>query len=257
MERKELDFVSRERAQVSGSRDSFSYSGGGALSGKGDPSPPKLKKSLIPYPDSQEGSNAFMQAFPSVRPRAPISSSLTGLNENADGIGELGIARRPGRSRARGVRRGSRKQKSQSIAELWDSLQHFSRNNLGRSLEEQEVSSNIAAPSESIHFVNIDDWEEDFSMERNNRVFSNKKEPLVSLLGSVEFIQSTAFTIPELPRGKSLVLNLLSTWGDPHYIGLMGIEIFDKSGHLVTLSNVDQQIWANPADINVLPEYGK
>eukprot|EP01042_Synura_sphagnicola_P003665 gene3665-4572_t len=35
----------------------------------------------------------------------------------------------------------------------------------------------------------------------------------------------------------------------------MGIEIFDKSGHLVTLSNVDQQIWANPADINVLPEY--
>lgn len=44
--------------------------------------------------------------------------------------------------------------------------------------------------------------------------------------------------------------------GDPHYVGLMGIDIFDKGGHLVTLSNTDQQIWANPADINVLPEYG-
>ena len=45
--------------------------------------------------------------------------------------------------------------------------------------------------------------------------------------------------------------------GDPHYVGLMGIDIFDSSGHLVTLSNIDKQIWANPADINVLPEYGK
>jgi hypothetical protein len=36
----------------------------------------------------------------------------------------------------------------------------------------------------------------------------------------------------------------------------MGIDIFDKGGHLIKLSNTDQQIWANPADINVLPEYG-
>ena len=52
------------------------------------------------------------------------------------------------------------------------------------------------------------------------------------------------------------VLLPLVNRGDPHYVGLMGIDIFDKGGHLVTLSNTDQQIWANPADINVLPEYG-
>jgi hypothetical protein len=45
--------------------------------------------------------------------------------------------------------------------------------------------------------------------------------------------------------------------GDPHYVGLMGIDIFDKGGHLVKLSNTDNQIWANPSDINVLPEYGE
>lgn len=35
----------------------------------------------------------------------------------------------------------------------------------------------------------------------------------------------------------------------------MGIQIYDDNGHLVELSNPEQQIWANPADINVLPEY--
>jgi hypothetical protein len=35
----------------------------------------------------------------------------------------------------------------------------------------------------------------------------------------------------------------------------MGIQIYDDCGHVVEISNADQQIWANPADINVLPEY--
>jgi hypothetical protein len=37
----------------------------------------------------------------------------------------------------------------------------------------------------------------------------------------------------------------------------MGIEIFDSSGHLVKVANLDRQIWADPADINILPEYGR
>jgi hypothetical protein len=35
----------------------------------------------------------------------------------------------------------------------------------------------------------------------------------------------------------------------------MGIEIFDNNGHIVLLSNPENQIWACPADINILPEY--
>jgi hypothetical protein len=75
-------------------------------------------------------------------------------------------------------------------------------------------------------------------------------------LASVSSLPSSSFFIPELPSGRLLTINMLSTWGDPHYIGLMGIDIFDKSGHIVRLENAENQIWANPADINVLPEYG-
>lgn len=63
-----------------------------------------------------------------------------------------------------------------------------------------------------------------------------------------------AFRIPELPRGQNLVLNILSTWGDPFYVGLMGIEIFDHTGHAVHLSDVDKQLSADPPDLNVLDQ---
>ncbi|VVC44665.1 Hypothetical protein CINCED_3A024605 [Cinara cedri] len=61
----------------------------------------------------------------------------------------------------------------------------------------------------------------------------------------------TPFVIPELPSGSILKMDITSTWGDQHYIGLNGIEIFNKEGRLVNIS----KIWADPSDINVLPEY--
>ncbi|WAQ97417.1 KATIP-like protein [Mya arenaria] len=48
------------------------------------------------------------------------------------------------------------------------------------------------------------------------------------------------FVIPELPYGRELVINIRSTWGDKHYVGFTGIEVF-----------------ADPSDINMLPEYNK
>ena len=69
-------------------------------------------------------------------------------------------------------------------------------------------------------------------------------------------MDSSNFVIPELPSGRTLVFNILSTWGDPYYVGLMGIEVFDRTGHLVVLSSPERQIWAEPPDINVLAEYG-
>lgn len=48
---------------------------------------------------------------------------------------------------------------------------------------------------------------------------------------------------------------ILSTWGDPFYVGLNGFEIFDQQGQLIRLEDRPKQIFAQPVDINVLPEY--
>ncbi|CAM9319227.1 unnamed protein product [Lampetra fluviatilis] len=61
------------------------------------------------------------------------------------------------------------------------------------------------------------------------------------------------FDIPVLPRGQHLLINICSTWGDRHYVGLNGIEVFADTGEPVQIADVV----ADPADINVLPEYGR
>lgn len=61
------------------------------------------------------------------------------------------------------------------------------------------------------------------------------------------------FEIPVLPQGRRLVINILSTWGDRHYVGLNGLEVFSSSGEPI----LPAHIRADPPDINILPAYGK
>lgn len=62
-------------------------------------------------------------------------------------------------------------------------------------------------------------------------------------------------TIPEMPTGRVLRLNLLSTWGDQNYIGLCGIEFWDSEGVPVVFTYPNLQISGHPPGLNVLPEY--
>lgn len=48
----------------------------------------------------------------------------------------------------------------------------------------------------------------------------------------------TLFVIPELPSGSILKLDITSTWGDQHYVGLNGIEIFNNEGQLINITKV-------------------
>nr|XP_043869354.1 katanin-interacting protein isoform X1 [Solea senegalensis] len=65
--------------------------------------------------------------------------------------------------------------------------------------------------------------------------------------------QEDEFEIPVLPQGQRLVINILSTWGDRHYVGLNGLEVFSSSGEPLRPTHIH----ADPPDINILPAYGK
>eukprot|EP00760_Papus_ankaliazontas_P004660 PhM_4_TR12016/c0_g1_i1/m.105255 len=66
---------------------------------------------------------------------------------------------------------------------------------------------------------------------------------------------SVPSVVPLLPRGRVLTVNALITWGDPHYVGLTGLDLFDSTGRLITLSDATAQVVGDPHSINVLPEY--
>ncbi|GMF13536.1 unnamed protein product [Phytophthora lilii] len=123
---------------------------------------------------------------------------------------------------------------------------------------------------ENVHFVNIDDTldegEEDRTLADNEglilydnehrgtreAVENRASKYLAKSLGTKSLPDPPeVFHIPELPHGQHLVINILSTWGDPFYVGLMGIEVFDHTGHAVHLSDVDKQLSADPPDLNV------
>lgn len=50
-----------------------------------------------------------------------------------------------------------------------------------------------------------------------------------------------------------LQLHLITTWGDPHYIGLTGIAVLGAGLEPLPLSA--DQLHASPCDLNDLPEY--
>ncbi|XP_056661474.1 katanin-interacting protein isoform X3 [Monodelphis domestica] len=133
-----------------------------------------------------------------------------------------------------------------TLQESWNSLTAFNRSHRGR-ISNMEFQGDI-----------FDEFLQQQKINRHGEQPSVKKEgKQESLKGQEDYSMDTDdesdFKIPVLPHGQHLVIDIRSTWGDRHYVGLNGIEIFSSKGEPVQISNIK----AEPPDINILPVYGK
>lgn len=61
---------------------------------------------------------------------------------------------------------------------------------------------------------------------------------------------------PRLPCGFTITFWLLSTWGDPSYIGLKAIEVYDRKGKALFAQKTQSfSISADPPDVSILPDH--
>ncbi|XP_076154749.1 katanin-interacting protein [Alosa pseudoharengus] len=135
-----------------------------------------------------------------------------------------------------------------SLMESWDSLTKFNQRQRGR-------ISNMAYEG--------DVFAEFLQRQSSHEHALTRPSPLGPLPAAPvpdepeddppDFRDEEDFEIPVLPQGQTLVVSILSTWGDRHYVGLNGMEVFSATGEPVKPARIS----ANPPDINILPAYGK
>ncbi|KAB0383108.1 hypothetical protein FD755_005025, partial [Muntiacus reevesi] len=133
-----------------------------------------------------------------------------------------------------------------TLHESWDSLTAFDRSHRGR-ISNMEFQGDI-----------LDEFLQQQKSSRQSDQpppwKEEKPEPVKGQdHGSPETDDGGDFKIPVLPYGQHLVIDIKSTWGDRHYVGLNGIEIFSSKGEPVRVENIQ----ADPPDINILPAYGR
>ncbi|XP_047570336.1 katanin-interacting protein isoform X1 [Lutra lutra] len=139
-----------------------------------------------------------------------------------------------------------RSEQEHLLHESWDSLSAFDRSHRGR-ISNMELQGDI-----------LDEFlRQQKDSRHSDQLAPGKEEKLEPRRGpddsSAETDDGSDFEIPVLPYGRRLVIEIRSTWGDRHYVGLNGIEIFSSEGEPVQIANIR----ADPPDINVLPAYGK
>ncbi|NWR84488.1 K0556 protein, partial [Furnarius figulus] len=133
-----------------------------------------------------------------------------------------------------------------TLQESWNSLVKFNYSHRGR-ISNMDFQGDI-----------FDEFLHQQKLNRSGEYQQGRKEGLQTLPkrqegeNSVEAQDGNDFKIPVLPYGQHLVIDIRTTWGDRHYVGLNGIEVFSSKGDPVQIA----KITAEPPDINILPAYG-
>lgn len=127
-----------------------------------------------------------------------------------------------------------RKQQNLSLEESWSLLTLFEKKHRGRITKDLDLEHHDDALDELI---------------------PKRKVALESAEGKSNEAEQNMLIdleIPTLPKGRQLTINIKNTWGDRHYVGLNGIEVFTEFGKPAEIAEIS----ADPPDINILPEYG-
>ncbi|KAK1162836.1 hypothetical protein AOXY_G17805 [Acipenser oxyrinchus oxyrinchus] len=138
-----------------------------------------------------------------------------------------------------------RNEQDDSLLESWNSLLKFNQSQRGR-------ISNMDFEGDIFDEFRRQRLEASLpGVPRPQRQALVQEEPEEDPLSEAD--KDDEFEIPVLPHGQHLVINILSTWGDRHYVGMNGMEMFSSTGEPIQVA----RIRADPPDINILPAYGR
>ena len=137
-----------------------------------------------------------------------------------------------------------------------DTLKFFNLNNDARLIKPPNDSNEPSFSQSKENPQNIQNELDVLDSFFNKGLITPQKIPRNQLVYSEKIFKYAGFSIPTLPSGRYLSVIIYTTWGDTHYVGLSGLELYDSTGEAIKLKS-SNQIKANPADINVLPEYGQ
>lgn len=144
------------------------------------------------------------------------------------------------------------KKKSEPLKESLESLEFFKITNESR-IKRERIIVNPSSMPEGKSLIKSKPQTE----EKKQRP-SDPQDMIEKFLAeqSTPKQQVHDLRMPNMPRGQMIKICIYSTWGDQHYVGLSGIEIFDDMGDPVKFPSPKAQITASPPDVNILPGYG-
>ncbi|XP_056358857.1 katanin-interacting protein isoform X1 [Oenanthe melanoleuca] len=195
--------------------------------------------------DHLSNKNCCSLQYPLSGRRSVVSGKKLGLNTS--NLGEDGSALKDEDFPIKDVATSRMKwcsEQEHTLQESWNSLVKFNYSHRGR-ISNMDFQGDIF--DEFLHQQKISRPGE-YQRKEGLQTLPKRQEEE----HSVDTQDGSDFKIPVLPCGQHLVIDIRTTWGDRHYVGLNGIEVFSSKGEPVQIA----KITAEPPDINILPAYG-